>query len=143
METSTQGSWVHGQMEGHGRYTWANGNTYVGTMRNGLMSGKGVLTWRGTGGLGGDLFQGNWLDGVAHGYGMYTWEGGGCYLGTYSRGLKDGKGTFSHTVPAALVDDLRMRGVLPDISFGGTAADAEPNGGGFVQEELRPRTASD
>ncbi|KAK1612890.1 hypothetical protein QYE76_036563 [Lolium multiflorum] len=127
-----QGSWVHGQMEGHGRYTWANGNTYVGAMRNGLMSGKGVLTWRSTaGGGGGDSFQGNWLDGVAHGYGLYTWEGGGCYLGTWTRGLKDGKGTFSQMVPAALVDDLRMRGVLPDLSFGGTAADPEPPAAGL------------
>uniref|UniRef100_A0ACD5UHZ0 Uncharacterized protein n=2 Tax=Avena sativa TaxID=4498 RepID=A0ACD5UHZ0_AVESA len=113
-----QGSWVHGQMEGHGRYTWANGNCYVGNMRNGLMSGKGVLTWSSTGGGGGDSFQGNWLDGAPHGYGLYTWEGGGCYLGTWTRGLKDGKGTFCHTVPAAVVvDDLRKRGVLPDISI--------------------------
>uniref|UniRef100_A0ACD6AE57 Uncharacterized protein n=1 Tax=Avena sativa TaxID=4498 RepID=A0ACD6AE57_AVESA len=116
-----QGSWVHGQMDGHGRYTWSNGNSYVGTMRNGLMSGKGVLTWRSA--AGGDSFQGNWLDGMPHGYGLYTWEGGGCYLGTWTRGLKDGKGTFCHTVPAAVVDDLMKRAVLPDISF---AADPEP-----------------
>ncbi|KAF7018621.1 hypothetical protein CFC21_031892 [Triticum aestivum] len=118
-----QGSWVQGQMEGQGRYTWANGNSYVGTMRNGLMSGKGVLTWST-----GDSFQGNWVAGVAHGYGLYTWEGGGCYLGTWSRGLKDGKGTFypeRRRVPAARLDDLRKRGVLPDVSFG-TGADPEP-----------------
>jgi 1-phosphatidylinositol-4-phosphate 5-kinase len=123
------GSWVQGQMEGHGRYTWANGNSYIGAMRNGLMSGKGIFTWRSTAaGGGGDSFQGNWLDGIAHGYGLYTWEGGGCYLGTWTRGLKDGKGTFTHTsVPAAIVDDLRKRGVLPDISVGGTAAGPEPS----------------
>jgi 1-phosphatidylinositol-4-phosphate 5-kinase len=122
------GSWVQGQMEGHGSYTWANGNSYVGAMRNGLMSGKGIFTWRSTAaGGGGDSLQGNWLDGMAHGYGLYTWEGGGCYLGTWTRGLKDGKGTFTHTsVPAAIVDDLRKRGVLPEISVGGTAAGPEP-----------------
>ncbi|KAI5010712.1 hypothetical protein ZWY2020_012849 [Hordeum vulgare] len=118
-----QGSWVQGQMEGQGRYTWADGNSYVGTMRSGLMSGKGVLTWSA-----GDSFQGNWVAGVAHGYGLYTWDGGGCYLGTWSRGLKDGKGTFypeRRRVPAARLDDLRKRGVLPDVSFG-TGADPEP-----------------
>ncbi|CAM0957584.1 unnamed protein product [Alopecurus aequalis] len=112
-----QGSWIQGQMEGHGRYTWANGNSYVGTMRNGLMSGKGFLTWKT-----GDSFQGNWLDGMMHGYGLYTWEDSGYYLGTWTRGLKDGSGTFYPKccrVPAAherYIDDLRKRGVLPDIS---------------------------
>ncbi|XP_047094344.1 phosphatidylinositol 4-phosphate 5-kinase 9-like [Lolium rigidum] len=112
-----QGSWVQGQMEGHGRYTWANGNSYVGTMRNGLMSGKGVLTWNT-----GESFQGNWLDGMMHGYGLYTWEDSGYYLGTWTRGFKDGSGTFypKHCrVPTAhmlYIDDLRKRGVLPDIS---------------------------
>ncbi|KAI4972975.1 hypothetical protein ZWY2020_007007 [Hordeum vulgare] len=68
----------------------------------------------------GDSFQGNWLDGAMHGYGLYTWEDGGCYLGTWTRGLKDGKGTFypeRGRVPAAhqlYIDDLRNRGVLPD-----------------------------
>ncbi|XP_047094878.1 phosphatidylinositol 4-phosphate 5-kinase 9-like [Lolium rigidum] len=112
-----QGSWIQGQMEGHGRYTWANGNSYVGTMRNGLMSGKGVLTWNT-----GESFQGNWLDGMMHGYGLYTWEDSGYYLGTWTRGFKDGSGTFypKHCrVPTAhmlYIDDLRKRGVLPDIS---------------------------
>ncbi|KAM3214877.1 hypothetical protein ACQJBY_067062 [Aegilops geniculata] len=112
-----EGCWVQGHMEGHGcRYTWANGNTYVGTMRNGTMFGKGVLTWSATG----DSFQGNWLDGAMHGYGLYTWEDGGCYLGTWTRGFKDGKGTFypkNCRLPAAhqlYIDDLRNRGVLPD-----------------------------
>ncbi|KAM0916098.1 hypothetical protein ACQ4PT_010395 [Festuca glaucescens] len=114
-----EGPWVQGQMEGHGcRYTWANGTTYVGAMRNGLMSGKGVLTWSATG----DSFQGNWLDGAMHGYGLYTWQDGGCYVGTWTRGFKDGKGTFypkCSQVPAAhklYIDELRQRGVLPDIS---------------------------
>ncbi|KAM0823368.1 hypothetical protein ACQ4PT_070918 [Festuca glaucescens] len=95
----------------------ANGNSYVGTMRNGLMSGKGVLTWNA-----GDSFQGNWLDGMMHGYGLYTWEDSGYYLGTWTRGFKDGNGTFypKHCrVPTAhmlYIDDLRKRGVLPDIS---------------------------
>jgi 1-phosphatidylinositol-4-phosphate 5-kinase len=112
-----QGSWIQGQMEGHGRYTWANGNSYVGTMKNGLMSGQGVLTWNT-----GDSFQGNWLDGMMHGYGLYTWEDSGYYLGTWTRGLKDGTGTFYPKrcrVPTAhklYIDDLRKRGVLPDIS---------------------------
>ncbi|VAI94290.1 unnamed protein product [Triticum turgidum subsp. durum] len=112
-----EGSWVQGHMEGHGcRYTWANGNTYAGTMRNGTMFGKGVLTWSATG----DSFQGNWLDGAMHGYGLYTWEDGGSYLGTWTRGLKDGKGTFypkNCRLPAnhqLYIDDLRNRGVLPD-----------------------------
>uniref|UniRef100_A0ACD5X496 Uncharacterized protein n=1 Tax=Avena sativa TaxID=4498 RepID=A0ACD5X496_AVESA len=114
-----EGPWVQGQMEGDGcRYMWANGSTYVGAMRNGLMSGKGVLTWSATG----DSFQGNWLDGAMHGHGLYTWKDGGCYVGTWTRGFKDGKGTFypkCSRLPAAhelYIDDLRKRGVLPDTS---------------------------
>jgi len=58
-------------------------------MKNGVMSGKGILTWNN-----GDSFEGNWLDGVMHGYGVYTWKDSGYYVGTWTRGLKDGKGTF-------------------------------------------------
>ncbi|KAF7111989.1 hypothetical protein CFC21_111935 [Triticum aestivum] len=112
------GSWAQGQMEGHGRYTWAaDRSTYVGAMRNGTMSGKGVLAW-----TTGDSFQGNWLGDTMHGYGLYTWEDGGYYLGIWTRGVKDGKGTFFPKSRGVLVehelyiDDLRKRGVLPDIT---------------------------
>ncbi|KAL6603376.1 hypothetical protein ACP70R_043737 [Stipagrostis hirtigluma subsp. patula] len=112
-----EGSWIEGEIEGHGKYTWANGNTYVGSMKNGVMSGKGIFTWNN-----GDSFEGSWLDGMMHGYGVYTWKDCSYYVGTWTRGVKDGKGTFYPKCCSTLVtnepyiDDLRKRGVLPDIT---------------------------
>jgi 1-phosphatidylinositol-4-phosphate 5-kinase len=111
-----EGSWIQGEIQGHGKYTWANEGTYVGNMKSGKMSGKGTLTWKN-----GDSYEGNWLDGMMHGYGIYTWNECGYYVGTWTRGLKDGKGTFypkGCRVPVndeLYINNLRNRGVLPDI----------------------------
>ncbi|EPS58162.1 hypothetical protein M569_16654, partial [Genlisea aurea] len=85
------GSWIRGTPEGPaGKYRWRNGNVYVGDMRGGKMSGKGTLTW-----VNGDTYEGSWMNGLMHGFGVYTWaDGGGSYVGTWTKGLKDGKGAL-------------------------------------------------
>ncbi|CAA0829711.1 Phosphatidylinositol 4-phosphate 5-kinase 9 [Striga hermonthica] len=105
-----EGSWIRGTPEGLVRYLWANGNEYNGNMKGGKMSGNGTLTW-----VNGDTYEGKWLNGLMHGFGMYTWaDGGGCYIGTWTKGLKDGKGTFypKGSKSKAPLDALRKRGLL-------------------------------
>ncbi|KAH8505720.1 hypothetical protein H0E87_012799 [Populus deltoides] len=52
---------------------------------------------------------------------VYTWSDGGCYVGTWTRGLKDGKGSFYpkgsrfQAVEEWYLNALRKRGVLPDL----------------------------
>nr|XP_027069832.1 phosphatidylinositol 4-phosphate 5-kinase 9 isoform X2 [Coffea arabica] len=107
----------NGESYGPGKYTWANGNVYLGNLKGGNMSGKGTLTW-----TNGDSYEGNWLNGMMHGFGIYTWSDGGCYIGTWTRGLKDGKGAFypkGGRLPAGqemYLNALRKRGLLPDLS---------------------------
>ncbi|KAE8721907.1 Phosphatidylinositol 4-phosphate 5-kinase 9 [Hibiscus syriacus] len=107
---------MQGTPEGPGKYTWANGNVYLGNVKGGKMSGKGTLTW-----TNGDSFEGSWLNGMMHGFGVYTWRDGSCYVGTWTRGVKDGKGSFypdGSRLPASqevYLNALRKRGLLPDL----------------------------
>ncbi|KAL7133496.1 hypothetical protein ABFS83_12G144600 [Erythranthe nasuta] len=115
-----EGSWIKGAPQGHGKYTWTNGNVYMGNVNGGKISGKGTLTW-----TNGDSYEGSWLDGHMHGFGVYTWVklyGGGTYVGTWTRGLKDGKGTFYpkgrkilESSQQMYLNALRKRGLLPDL----------------------------
>ncbi|CAH9113894.1 unnamed protein product [Cuscuta epithymum] len=113
-----EGSWIQGTPEGPGKYAWANGNVYFGNMKGGKMCGRGTLTW-----LNGDTYEGSWLNGMMHGFGVYSWrDGNGCYIGTWTRGLKDGKGAFyprGSKLPARqelYLNALRKRGLLPDLT---------------------------
>lgn len=85
-----EGCWKEGAHEGNGRYLWTSqGNTYIGNWKGGQMNGRGVMKW-----ANGDLFDGLWLNGFKHGSGIYRFADGGYYFGSWSKDLKDGKGTF-------------------------------------------------
>lgn len=75
--------------DGFGKYTWADGNIYIGSWKSGQMNGRGVMQW-----INGDTLDCNWLNGLAHGKGYCKYASGVCYIGTWDRGLKDGHGIF-------------------------------------------------
>jgi len=56
-----------GQPHGYGTYTWANGNKYVGEMKNGKYDGNGTMTL-----ASGDKYVGEWKNGDMHGQGTAT-----------------------------------------------------------------------
>ncbi len=72
-----------------GRYTYPQGDSYVGEMKNGKPDGKGVLTY-----FAGDRYEGTFLNGLPDGTGTYTWKNGDRYKGYLKAGKLSGEGTF-------------------------------------------------
>ncbi|KAL8143348.1 hypothetical protein V2J09_016380 [Rumex salicifolius] len=85
-----EGSWKEGIREGSGTYVWSSGDTYTGAWKDGKMLGRGVMKWTND-----DLYYGFWLNGLRHGTGVYRFSNGGYYyIGNWTMGLKDGRGTL-------------------------------------------------
>merc|ERR1719460_2221381 len=70
--------------------TYANGNVYVGQMKNGKKHGFGKLTW-----ADGEVYVGEWKDDNRDGKGKLTLADGDVYVGEYKDDKKHGKGTFT------------------------------------------------
>uniref|UniRef100_A0A2N9FI73 Uncharacterized protein n=1 Tax=Fagus sylvatica TaxID=28930 RepID=A0A2N9FI73_FAGSY len=62
-----ENGWVWNLQDGEGRYTWSNGNEYVGEWKSGVISGKGVFVL-----ANGDKYDMSWENGVP------KWEREGC-----------------------------------------------------------------
>jgi PKD repeat protein len=85
------GDFVDGKRHGHGTYTWANGDQYVGNFVDGKRHGHGTDTW-----VNGDQYVGNFVEGKSHGHGTYTWANGDQYVGDFVDGKLHGHGTISY-----------------------------------------------
>ncbi|KAK6140178.1 hypothetical protein DH2020_026062 [Rehmannia glutinosa] len=105
-----------GYPEGPGKYIWANGNVYLGNMKGvkclvkeHLLGSTAILSRK--------LVEryDAWLRSI------HMVCDGGCYVGTWTRGLKDGKGTFypkGNKLPSGqqlYLNALRKHGLLPDF----------------------------
>jgi hypothetical protein len=64
-----------------GTYRYASGDTYTGTLRNGLRDGQGVFVKSD-----GDRLDGMWRQGVFHGEGVATFRSGVTWSGTFDNG---------------------------------------------------------
>merc|ERR1712070_657980 len=71
--------------------TYANGNVYVGQMKNGKKHGFGTHTW-----ADGRVYVGEWKDDKKHGYGKHTRADGSIYDGDWKGGKRNGKCTFTY-----------------------------------------------
>jgi len=69
--------------DGRGRYTWANGDKYVGEWKDGNPHGKGTYTW-----VAGNKYEGEWKEGNPHGEGTYTWATSNKYEGEWKDGQR-------------------------------------------------------
>ncbi|KAE8711711.1 Phosphatidylinositol 4-phosphate 5-kinase 7 [Hibiscus syriacus] len=87
---------------GKGKYTWSNGTVYEasdgfiyeGQWRMNIRHGFGRKKYSNS-----DIYEGEWKEGVHEVKGAYFWNDVmasdiGYYFGTWTRGLKDGKGVF-------------------------------------------------
>ena len=63
------GTMKNGEITGEGEYTFSNGATYTGQVLNGLRHGKGIYKSEGI------LFEGEWKNGLKHGKGKIKQEG--------------------------------------------------------------------
>ena len=68
-----QGDFSDGSLSGMGHMTCKNGDTYVGTFKNGLFDGKGQLTYSG------NVYNGNFCEGKKKGEGLIIFENGDKY----------------------------------------------------------------
>merc|ERR1711988_1105265 len=70
--------------------TYADGNVYVGQMKNGKKDGNGTYTW-----ADGAVYVGDWKDDKRNGKGKMTFANGDVYVGAYKDDKKHGKGTLT------------------------------------------------
>jgi len=62
---------------------------YQGKCKNGLANGKGIAQ-------GIDKYEGRFINGLPDGNGIYTWANGDTYNGYWSKGKKNGEGTYKY-----------------------------------------------
>lgn len=70
--------------------SFSSGDTYIGTMKNGLFNGIGTYRWSD-----GDTYSGEFKDDLRDGLGTYTWANGNVYTGRYKNGLMNGLGKYT------------------------------------------------
>jgi len=72
------------------RFTYKNGEYYIGKWLNDQRHGKGTLYYKN----GKIKYEGDFIKNKSEGDGKYIWEDGEYYIGQFLDGLKDGKGTL-------------------------------------------------
>jgi hypothetical protein len=82
------GSMLGGKRHGPGTYTWPSGGLYVGEWDSGKKNGQGTMTWPD-----GNTYVGEWDSGKTNGQGLFTWKDGGKYVGEFKDGHRHGQGT--------------------------------------------------
>jgi hypothetical protein len=73
-----------------GKYTYADGDEYIGEVRDGLPHGEGTYMY-----ANGDKYVGQFNDDKRHGQGTYSWASGDKYVGSYVNDQRHGQGTFT------------------------------------------------
>lgn len=76
-----------GQLEGHGKLTWTNGDEFEGEFVAGLFQGEGRYTIKGYA-----VYQGQFNQGYMEGVGNLVYENGAKYEGDFSKNVFNGKG---------------------------------------------------
>ena len=75
-------------VQGNGKYTFPNGDYYIGSLKNGLPDGKGTR-YTPDGKI---RYQGDFVNGCSQGIGKLIWENGEYYEGAYVNNKRHGKG---------------------------------------------------
>ena len=98
-----QGDIKNGKPEGFGKYTWENKKYYIGQWKNGKKEGKGakfkMQSTRTRSEKNKDneepilTYEGQFVNDKYDGKGKYIWENGEYYIGEWSKGERNGKGT--------------------------------------------------
>ncbi len=76
-------------ISGTGHVTWTNGDSYDGSLVQGVKQGKGRFVWKN-----GQTFDGDWDRGNPNGKGTYVYVGGDRYTGSVKDGKRHGQGTY-------------------------------------------------
>ena len=85
--TSYEGDLKNNNMSGKGKFIWANGNKYIGDFIDGERTGKGKFIW-----TNGDIYEGDFVNSVKSGRGKFNLKNGDIYEGDFSNNKFNGWG---------------------------------------------------
>lgn len=105
-----EGNWVNGKLNGKGKATQFNGDTYEGDYSDSKREGQGTYTFK-TGDVyfghfannsingkgkrnfpNGNIYEGDWVNGIMEGQGIYTVKNGNYYSGEWKNSKQNGYG---------------------------------------------------
>jgi hypothetical protein len=78
-----------GEMEGRGKYVFADGAVYEGEFKADQKEGRGIFRY-----ANGNVYEGEWKADKKEGRGKYVFADGSVYEGEFKAGKKEGQGTF-------------------------------------------------
>ena len=84
-----EGEWRNSRLNGQGAFTLADGNKFVGQLKDNSRHGEGTYTTPN-----GDKYVGEWKDDEYHGQGTFTSANGDKYVGEWKDGKRHGQGTY-------------------------------------------------
>jgi len=85
-----EGELINGMLNGRGKLTWRNGDSYVGEFRDGLMHGRGKYVF-----VNSAVYEGGYADGLENGKGHIAYSSGDVYRGYFKNGKFHGKGKYT------------------------------------------------
>ena len=105
------GEWKNDKKNGHGYYSWDNGEEYIGQWKSDLKNGQGNYFWPN-----GDKYIGQYKDDNYDGNGKFIYESGVIYIGQYKDNNRHGHGTVTwpngQKYTGRFKDDLYLEGTL-------------------------------
>jgi hypothetical protein len=125
-----------GTVTGTGKLTWANGDTYDGTLRKGQRHGKGLFIW-----ANGQRYDGQWIDDHPTGQTDMLFANGNRYEGTVSDGAPQGAGRMAYASGDSYLGDFKSgvphgKGVYiwkNGQQFDGAWVESRPHGQGKLK----------
>jgi hypothetical protein len=78
-----------GEMEGRGKYVYADGAVYEGEWKADKKEGRGIFR-----SSSGAVYEGEYKAGEKEGRGIFRWANGNVYEGEYKAGKREGRGIF-------------------------------------------------
>ena len=95
------GEFENNTVHGQGAYTYADGGTYVGELKDGKYH-EGTRTWKD-----GTKYVGEWQDNKFHGQGTWTSPDGDTWVGEFKEWEMNGQGTVTYADGSTYVGELK------------------------------------
>lgn len=97
-------------------YTWPNGITYTGAVKDGEANGYGEMVFPNVG-----TYKGNFVNGRREGIGTFSWLVGDTYVGQWNHDKQNGSGTYT------FADGFVIRGIWSDNQIATSSFYMEPS----------------